>query len=194
MAALDRDNEPPGPLTRSMHLSGPIFVAIEGPTGVGKTTLAQRLATRLGFQLMLDPFEHNPYLSDLYNEGAIARSSLAVKVELTFLALRVAQLHDIADLLAANTPVVADWGLIKQPLFAADTLPPAVADRVASTCAMWAPILPAPDWLVAMSAPVPILRQRIRGRERDMEQGIPDNDLLALADRFEKAFSVYPYP
>ena len=118
--------------TAAGRLVNAIFVAIEGPTGVGKTTLATRLATALGAQAVLDPFEANPFLTQLFTDPE-PTEALALRAELTFLALRVAQLREIADLLTAGRSVVADWALLKQPIFAATTLDPDDAARVVAT-------------------------------------------------------------
>jgi deoxyadenosine/deoxycytidine kinase len=170
-----------------------IFVAVEGPTGAGKTALATRLALVLGAQAMFDPFEANPFLSQLLS-GEQGDTELALRAELTFFALRIAQLHHIAGLLAAGRGVVSDWALLKQPIFAATTLDPGNAARVAATVGIWAASLPAPDLVIGLSAPASTLRGRICRRGRDMEASVTAAQLAALSAAFENAYAQWPGP
>lgn len=162
-----------------------VFIVIEGPTGAGKTTLATRLADVMGAVAVLDPFEANPFLPLLLAGGST--ESLALQVELTFLALRVAQLREIAGLLAEGQAVAADWALMKQPIFARVTLPAEDADRVAASVRVWASVLPVPDLLVALSAPVGVLSARVRRRGRAMEAGVTGAQLTGLSEDFRAA-------
>jgi len=169
------------------------FIAVEGPTGVGKTTLTGRLAPWLGAVAVYDPFDSNPFLVPLL---AADRSdeAMALRVELTFLALRVAQLREIAALLAAGRSVVADWALVKQPIFAATTLGKDDAARVAATLDVWTDSLPGPDVLIGLSAPSRIVRQRVHSRGRAMESGLTSGDLDRLAGLFDAAYAARDGP
>ncbi|MGI8446687.1 MAG: deoxynucleoside kinase [Streptosporangiaceae bacterium] len=169
------------------------YVAIEGPTGAGKTTLATRLAPALNAAVVLDPFEANPFLPHLLTSAQRA-PALALRAELTFFALRVAQLREIAALLASGRSVVADWALLKQPIFAATTLAPADAARIAATVEVWADSLPVPDVLIALSAPAMTLRSRIRQRGRNIEAGLTSAQLEALTTAFEAACTAWTRP
>jgi hypothetical protein len=170
-----------------------VYVAVEGPTGAGKTTLAERLAAVLNAVVVLDPFEANPFLTRLLTSAQPA-AALALRVELTFLALRVAQLREVAGLLAGGRSVVADWALLKQPIFAAATLDTTDASRVAATVDVWATSLPAPDVLIGLSAPAATLWSRVRERGRDIEAGLTSAQLAALATAFESAYAAWSRP
>ena len=164
-----------------------MFVAVEGPTGVGKTTLAARLAIALDSIAVFDPFNENPFLPRLLTAGS-ADEPLALRVELTFLALRVAQLREVERMLSLGHDVVADWALLKQPIFAASTLSPEDAARVAATVATWADSVPHPDVLIGMSAATAIIRQRVFQRGRHMESNLTDAEIDALSAAFETAY------
>jgi deoxyguanosine kinase len=169
------------------------FVAIEGPTGVGKTTLAGRLATALGARPSFDPFDANPFLEQLLTATRVDEP-LALRVELTFFALRVAHLHEIAVRLDEGRDVVADWALFKQGVFAVTTLDPADATRVAAMVELWQESLPAPDLLIGLSAATSTLRQRIRQRGRPMEAGLTGSALTALNAAFQAAYNTWRRP
>ena len=169
------------------------FLAVEGPTGVGKTTLATRLAAELGAAAVYDPFDANPFLSLLLASDQ-RDPALALRVELTFFALRVAQLREIAALLATGRLVVADWALLKQPIFAATTLPATDAARVGVTVDVWADSLPRPSVLIGLSAATAVLRQRVRQRGRALEACLTNAHLEALSASFETAYAAWDRP
>ena len=83
----------------------PSFIAVEGPIGVGKTTLAHRLADTLGYPLMLEPAAENPFLDRFYTEGA----SQALPTQLFFLLHRARQLADIPSGGLLDQNLVADF-------------------------------------------------------------------------------------
>ncbi|WP_344611218.1 deoxynucleoside kinase [Dactylosporangium salmoneum] len=163
---------------------------MEGPTGVGKTALAERLAAALDATAVLDPYESNQLLPQLAAGGP--DPVLALQVEMTFVALRVAQLRQIAALLDAGRFVVADWALLKQAIFAATVLDPTDTARVAATVEVWAGSVPTPDLLVGMSAPAGTLQARIRARGRVFEAGLTHDYLTDLSAAFDAAFAAWP--
>jgi deoxyadenosine/deoxycytidine kinase len=170
------------------------FVAIEGPTGVGKTTLATRLSVVLDAVAVLDPFDANPFLPRLMADGLAAPPELALQVELTFVALRVAQLRQIRAALMAGRSVVADWALLKQQIFAATTLEPDDAARVDTTVQLWASSLPTPDLLIGLSASATVLADRVRARGRAIESGLTSGQLAALSAAFDAAYTQWTGP
>jgi deoxyguanosine kinase len=87
----------------------------------------------------------------------------------------------IAVLLGRSRPVVADWALLKQPVFAATTLAAADAARMSATVEVWADGVPAPDVLIGLSASVPVLMARVRQRNRPMEARLTSRDLAGLS-------------
>ena len=87
-----------------------IFIAIEGATGVGKTTLATRLADRLGAAAALDPFDLNPFLAGYWQAAPRQRDQVALPIEMSFLALRVGALRGIARCLSRGAPVASRTG------------------------------------------------------------------------------------
>jgi deoxyguanosine kinase len=173
--------------------SRPLFVAVKGPTGVGKTTLAELLAPALGAQAMLDPFDAIPDLPVMLASDR-PDSALALQVELAFLAHRIAQLRRIGYLLDRGRPVVADWALLKQAVFAATALSRGDAARIMATVEVWAGSVPVPDVMIGMSAAVPVLLARVRRRDRPMETSLTREYLAGLAAAFEVAYAEWHRP
>jgi deoxyadenosine/deoxycytidine kinase len=168
-----------------------IFIAVEGPTGAGKTTLAAQLAAALPAHAVLDPFDANPFFRELAMTDN-PKVGLALRTELTFLALRVAQLREVAEQLDAGRCVVADWALLKQAIFATTTLQPDDAARLAATITVWAASVPTQDVLIGLTASPVTLRTRVRHRGRDVEARLSIAQLAALSAAFDNAFASWP--
>ena len=96
----------------------PLYIAIEGPIGVGKTTLVQRLSERLDGRIVLEVVEENPFLADFYRD----RERYAFQTQLFFLMSRFKQQQELlqADLFHPN--IIADYHLLKDRIFAQLTL------------------------------------------------------------------------
>ncbi|HEX7157106.1 MAG TPA: deoxynucleoside kinase [Burkholderiaceae bacterium] len=165
-------------LTRLRH------IAIEGPIGVGKTSLARRLGQRLGARLLLEQPEANPFLERFYRD----RARFALPTQLVFLFQRVQQLGELAQLDLFRSQVVADFMLEKDALFARLTLADdefrlyqAIHDRLA-------PQAPPPDLVVYLQARPETLLGRVAQRANPIEDGITEAYLRSLSEAYALFF------
>ncbi len=163
------------------------YIAIEGPIGVGKTSLARRLAESLDCDLVLERAEENPFLERFYRDPAAG----ALPTQLFFLFQRARQVQEMrqADLFASGR--VADFLLQKDRIFAQLTLPDEeyrLYEQVYKTLAIDAP---KPDLVVYLQAPVEVLVERVRRRGIGYEQTIRPDYLGRLADAYMDFFHRY---
>jgi deoxyguanosine kinase len=160
------------------------FIVVEGPIGVGKTSLARRLCESLGAQPVFEQSAHNPFLERFYRNPRAG----ALSTQLFFLLQRAQQLGALtqADLFA--TVRVADYLLEKDRLFARVTLD---EDELALYEQLYSRLdirPPTPDLVVYLQAPVDVLLERIAGRGVDYEQHIERQYLERLNEAYARFF------
>ena len=163
------------------------YVVVEGPIGVGKTSLAHRLATSLSGQLVLEQAAENPFLERFYRNPRAG----AFPAQLYFLFQRVQQLAALnqQDLFA---PVrVADYLLEKDRLFARLTLDEAEYSLYEQVHEKLGVTAPKPDLVVYLQAPVDVLLERIAKRGVDYEQRIERGYLERLNEAYARFFHEY---
>ncbi len=163
------------------------FVVIEGPIGVGKTSLARRLGASLGAQLLLEQADENPFLERFYKNPRAA----AFQAQLYFLFQRARQLEDVRQADMFGEVRVADYLLEKDRLFARVTLDDAeysLYERVYERIAVDAP---KPDLVVYLQAPVDVLMDRIAKRGIRHEQLIERSYLEKLTQAYARFFHGY---
>ena len=163
------------------------FVVIEGPIGVGKTSLARRLAASLGAQLVLEQADQNPFLERFYKNPRAA----AFQAQLFFLFQRARQLEDVRQSDLFGEVRVADFLLDKDRLFARVTLDDAeyaLYERVYERIVVDAP---KPDLVVYLQAPVDVLMDRIAKRGIRHEQLIERSYLEKLTQAYARFFHGY---
>ncbi len=165
----------------------PRFVAVEGPIGVGKTTLARRLAEHFGYPLLLEPAADNPFLDRFYREGR----RHALPTQLYFLLNRARQMVETRqdDLLGPN--LVCDFLLEKDDLFARMTLDDHEYDLYRQIYDSLDLTPPRPDLVIYLQAPVPILLSRIRRRGISYEREIESGYLEGLNRAYTEFFHYY---
>lgn len=169
------------PLATARH------IVVEGPIGVGKTSLARRLAGHIDAQLLLEQPELNPFLSRFYQD----QRRYALQTQLFFLFQRIDQLSDLSQPDFFTSTVVADYLLEKDPLFAHLTLNDdeyalyrQIYDRISPQTA-------APDLVIYLQAKPETLIARVRKRGIDMERKISDAYLTLLAESYTRFFHNY---
>ncbi|MDQ5878411.1 MAG: hypothetical protein QG616_2173 [Pseudomonadota bacterium] len=162
-------------------------IVVEGPIGVGKTSLARRLASHLEAQTVLEQPELNPFLARFYQD----QQRYALPTQLFFLFQRMDQLRDLAQPDFFGRRVVADYLLEKDPIFAQLTLSDDEYDLYREIYERISPQAPTPDLVIYLQAKPETLIARVRKRSIDMERKISDAYLTLLAERYSRFFYNY---
>ncbi len=165
----------------------PRHIAIEGPIGVGKTSLAQILAERTGGRLVLEQPEENPFLAGFYAE----RRKYAFQAQVFFLLSRFQQQQALLQQDLFNQSTIADYLFAKDRIFAALTLEPAELALYHQVYELLDPRVARPDLVVYLQARTEVLLQRIKKRGRDYERSIDPGYLDALAKAYRDFFFHY---
>ena len=165
----------------------PEYIVVEGPIGVGKTTLARRLADTLISELLLELTSENPFLLRFYEDPKIA----ALPTQLHFLFQRVRQIENLRQGDMFKPACVSDFLMQKDRLFAEVTLNEDELDlyyQVYNRLTLDAPV---PDLVIYLQAPVESLVKRVLGRSLDYEKRISEEYLTTISDAYIKYFYDY---
>ena len=164
------------------------YVVVEGPIGVGKTTLAKRLAETWGAEPMLEQAETNPFLERFYRDPVGA----ALPTQLHFLFQRTQQLADLRQQdLFTSAVRVADYLIEKDRLFARVTLEESEFTLYQQVYERLVVDPPKPDLVIYLQAPVDVLLERIGRRRIPMEQLIDRAYLEKLNEAYARFFHDY---
>ncbi len=165
----------------------PDYIVVEGPIGVGKTTLAKSLATTFQTDLMLEMEDENPFLPRFYAN----HKSVALPTQLYFLFQRARQLEMLKQKDMFKPIQVADFLIEKDKLFAHITLDDDELDLYQQVYARLTLDAPVPDLVIYLQAPVEVLMQRIIERGHEYERLIEKSYLQRVADAYIDFFYHY---
>lgn len=169
-------------------MSLPNYIVVEGVIGVGKTTLVQALAERLGARTVLEVFEENPFLPRFYaNPGRYAFAT-----EMFFLLSRFDQQEVFAQEDLLQQHAVSDYLFEKCRIFGQLTLRGAERDAFEKAYQVLAIQVPTPDLIVHLHAPIDVLVDRIKHRGRSYEEGIDVEYLSSLDRAYREHFEEMP--
>ena len=164
----------------------PFFLAIEGPIGVGKTTLARLLQPRLKAELLLEAFEENPFLSSFYGD----RARYAFQTQMFFLLSRYRQQQAIPSLMA-NEPLIGDYTFAKDALFARLNLEGDELQMYRRLYNVLADRIVVPDLVIYLQANTNTLMARIAARDRPYEREMDRDYIRSVKEAYERHFASY---
>jgi deoxyadenosine/deoxycytidine kinase len=163
------------------------YIAVEGPIGVGKTSLARALSRQMNARLVLEEVDGNPFLSRFYEDP----DKFALPVQLYFLLTRYNQQRELAqqDLFAQAT--VSDYLFAKDRIFASLNLAPDEMTLYDNVYRLLDARMAKPDLVVYIRANVDVLAARLRRRNRDFERHISLDYLERVSSAFRDFFFYY---
>jgi len=143
------------------------FIAVEGAIGAGKTTLATMLSKELNLPLVKEIVEENPFLASFYQNI----DEWSFQLEMFFLCNRFKQLEDTGlHYIEQNTPVISDYHIYKNMIFAERTLKGTKRDKYRQIYHLLTDDLPKPNLVLYIEAELDTLMYRINKRGRSFEQ------------------------
>ena len=163
------------------------YIAVEGPIGVGKTTLSRRLAKSLRGKLIQESPEKNPFLDAFYRDPEL----YGLPTQLQFLMNRRESLRYMAENLQESAVWVSDFLFAKDRLFAGLTLDAPQYDLYNTIANELAFDLVVPDLVVYLQAPLEVLYDRIEKRGKLSEQAIASNYIEKLQRAYTELFYNY---
>jgi len=162
----------------------PRYIAVEGPIGVGKTTLARLLAQDLQARAVLEQVEENPFLKRFYEEPR----TWAFQTQLFFLLSRYRQQAALRQADLFHSGVVSDYLFAKDQIFASINLQGEELALYREIYHLLDSRLPKPNLVVYLHARPDVLIERLRKRDRDYERRIPRAYIEALATAYREFF------
>ena len=156
------------------------FICIEGNIGVGKTSLAEKIAADCNARLVLEKFANNPFLPKFYKEPA----KYAFPLELFFLAERYKQIKQLREQDIFLDFIVSDYFFIKSRLFAQNNLTEDELELFYRLFDIMLANLPKPNLLIYLHADIQYLQKNIKKRDRTYEQDIADCYLLNIQKKY----------
>jgi deoxyadenosine/deoxycytidine kinase len=163
------------------------YLALEGPIGVGKTTLAQVLARELNARLILEDGEQNPFLARFYEDP----EKYAIPVQLYFLLTRYNQQRELIQRPLLEQATVADYLFAKDRIFANLNLAPDELVLYEQVYKLLDSRMAKPDLVVYLLARVDVLAERLRRRNRDFERDISYEYLERVSTAYRDFFFYY---
>ncbi len=170
-----------------MTTGHPTYIVVEGPIGVGKTSLARRLAQAFGSRPLLEQPDENPFLERFYE----SRKHYALPTQLFFLFQRVRQIEELKQRDLFSAGFVADFLLDKDALFARANLDDDELRLYEQVYYQLKLDLPSPDMVIYLQAPVDVLYERVRRRGSAYERLIERDYLQTIAEAYTQYFYHY---
>ena len=163
------------------------YVVVEGPIGVGKTSLARRLADCAEAQPLLEKPQDNPFLANFYQDPV----RYALPTQLFFLFQRINEVRELTQMDLFQTRTVSDYLFEKDALFARLTLSDDEYRLYQTIYQGLSPQVPTPDLVIYLQAPTYALVERVRRRGNCYERSIQDDYLARLSDSYGEFFHQY---
>lgn len=163
------------------------YIAVEGPIGVGKTTLAKRLAELFDYQLLPEDAHENPFLNKFYEN----RRQNALATQLFFLFQRVQKMDDLKQQDMFKPLRIADFLIDKDPIFAQVNLDPDEFELYQKVYSQMTVDAPTPDLVIYLQASVDRLLERIDRRGIASERTISRQYLEELNEVYSEFFLYY---
>lgn len=167
--------------------NSPRYIVIEGPIGVGKTTLVTKLAEKFNARTVFEVFEENPFLADFYSD----RDRYAFQTEMFFLLSRYRQQEEFAQTDLFGGLSVSDYLFTKCRLFASLTLSDHELTLYDRMYGILSTQVPKPDVVIHLNAPLEVLLERIRKRGRSYERNMDPDYMDRLRAMYMQFFQHY---
>jgi deoxyguanosine kinase len=163
------------------------YIAVEGPIGVGKTSLARILAAEFQARTVFERVEDNPFLPKFYK----ARETYAFQNQTFFLLNRYRQQLELCQQDLFNQNTVADYLFAKDNIFAALTLSSEELKLYEQVYALLTARVPKPDLVVYLQARPEVLYKRVKKRDKSYERGVTFEYLAEVAQAYNRFFFSY---